>query len=109
MRVNSCLNGVATGVEPRRNTPVPFALHAPYPNPVSSNATIDFTLDREASVTMNVYDVAGRRVATLIDNEARPAGLSSVSFNTRQLPTGIYFVKMQTAVKSVTRKITVMR
>jgi hypothetical protein len=108
MRVNSCLGEAATGIGPRNATPA-FSLHAPYPNPASGTATIDFTLDTESKVSMNVYDVAGRRVATLINNEVHPAGLNTVSLNTRQMPTGIYFVKMQTPVKSVTRKITVVR
>ena len=107
MRLNSCLGEAATDVPPARSTPS-FTLHAPYPNPASGTATIDFTLDKGSNVSINVYDVAGRRVATLIDNASRPAGLGSVTLDTRTIPTGIYFLKLQSDRKSVTRKITIM-
>ncbi len=107
MRLNSCLGEAATDAPPARGTPA-FTLHAPYPNPTSGTATIDFTLDKESHVSIDMYDVAGRRVATLINNASRPAGLGSVTLDTRSIPSGIYFLKLQAERKSVTRKITIM-
>lgn len=86
-----------------------FALHAPYPNPVSALSRIGFSLDEAGPVSVTVYDVAGRRVAILIDGEARAAGESFVDLDSRSLAAGVYFVKMQTSTKSVSRKITVVR
>lgn len=106
MRLNSCLGEAATDV-PTRPTPA-FVLHAPYPNPTTGTATIDYTLDKESRVNINMYDVAGRRVATLLEDTSRPAGLSRVNFDTRRLPSGIYFVKLQAERKTLTRKITIM-
>ena len=107
MRLNSCLGEAATDVPPTRQTPA-FVLHAPYPNPTTGSATIDFTLEKESKVSLDMYDVAGRRVARLLDNASRPAGLGSVYFDTRNLPSGIYFVKLQADRKTLTKKLTIM-
>ncbi len=86
-----------------------FALAAPYPNPVTGQATIDFSLDRDETVSIGVYDVKGRRVAVLIDHATQPAGPGSVSFDAKTLRSGVYFVKMQTPTQSVSRKITIVK
>lgn len=86
-----------------------FALAAPYPNPVAGWATIDFSLDRAETVTIGVYDVQGRRVAVLIDRAPRAAGPGSARLDTKDLRSGVYFVKMQTPTRSISRKITVVR
>jgi hypothetical protein len=89
--------------------PPQFYLANPYPNPVSGISTIRFSLDEPATVNVTVYDVKGRRVATLADGEKMPAGFSSLSLNSREFASGVYFVKLSTPRASLTRKITVVR
>ena len=84
-------------------------LAAPYPSPVSGTATIAFTMGSAGRVSIAVYDVAGRRVASLLDASQQAAGPGSVSFNARNLPSGVYFVKMQTASQTLTKNITVVK
>lgn len=86
-----------------------FTLAAPYPSPVTGTATIDFTMGQPGRVSIAVYDVAGRRVSTLLDTSSRAAGPGSVSFNASNLPSGVYFVKMQTASQTLSKKITVVK
>ena len=86
-----------------------FALSTPYPSPVAGTATVDFTMGQPGRVSIAVYDVAGRRVATLLDSSAYGAGPSSVQFNAHDIPSGVYFVKMQTASQTLTKKITVVK
>ncbi|HEU4928427.1 MAG TPA: S8 family serine peptidase [Candidatus Krumholzibacteria bacterium] len=93
---------VSTGEVPK------YALADPYPNPLRGVSTIEFELLRGEPVSIEVFDVAGRRVASLL-NETRPAGPNSVTFNTRGLASGIYFVRMQTPSWSSARKITIVR
>jgi hypothetical protein len=108
MRVHLC-NTTATPVLDRPGAVPKFTLAAPYPNPVSGTATIDFSLDRAENVSIHVYDVAGRRVATILDNQGRGAGPGSVSFDAGGMASGVYFLKMQTPTKNVSRKITVLK
>jgi hypothetical protein len=108
MRMNAC-NVTATAIGDTPVQPPKFALAQPYPNPLSSSATIPFTLDDAGPVRITVYDVLGRRVATLLENEKRPAGPSQVQFNAEKLAAGVYFVKLEANRKSVTRKIAIVR
>jgi subtilisin family serine protease len=86
-----------------------FALSTPYPSPVSGTATVAFTMGQTGRVSIAVYDVAGRRVATLLDSSSYAAGPSTVQFDAHDVPSGVYFVKMQTASQSLTKKITVVK
>lgn len=69
-----------------------------YPNPFTSNTRITFSLPRATHVSLVVYDVSGRRVRTLVNGEV-PGGSHSASWDRtdeagRQLPAGVYFVRM---------------
>jgi hypothetical protein len=72
---------------------------AVYPNPFQDRAQVSFVLPEEQRVTVEVYDVLGRRVATLLDNAQRPADDSRpVVFNAsrlRSVGTGVYFFRVQ--------------
>ncbi|MFQ5510784.1 MAG: T9SS type A sorting domain-containing protein [Candidatus Krumholzibacteriia bacterium] len=107
MRMNAC-NAVATGItgsEPVRPPGFSMSFH---PNPTSARSTLGFSLDTPGPVTITVYDVTGRKVATLLQNETRPAGPGTVYFDSRSVAAGVYFVKMQTPTKSLSRKLTVV-
>ncbi|UCH84853.1 MAG: T9SS type A sorting domain-containing protein [Candidatus Latescibacterota bacterium] len=108
MRVNAC-NAVGTGIMDTPGQTPRFTLGAPQPNPAASSTLIPFSLDEDGPVTITLYDVAGRRVAVLLDNEPRPAGDGSVALDAGKLPAGVYFVKMKNGQKSVSRKITIVR
>jgi len=87
----------------------PTALAPGHPNPFASHTEIRFTLAHDARAIVTVHDISGWRVATLADDEL-PAGSHSRSWDglTRQgLPAaaGIYFVQLQTAELTQTRKI----
>jgi len=96
-----------TGVVPAA-TP-PFALSLPTPHPIRTRSTIGYRLDHTERVSIRVYDVMGRRVATLLETAARAAGPGSVQLDARALPSGVYFVKMESRTQSVTRKITILK
>jgi hypothetical protein len=87
----------------------PASLSVPMPNPVSSEATFRYTLDAEGPVEITVHDVKGRRVSTLLERGTRAAGEGTVRFRALGLASGVYFVKMKTAMGVVSRKIAVIR
>ena len=53
--------------------------------------------------------VKGERVATLLENATRAAGPGSVQLDARALPSGVYFVEMESRARSVARKITILK
>jgi len=105
-----------TATSPRTSVTVPaagLALSQSAPNPFHASTTIAFTLPERATVDLAVYDVAGRRVATLATG-VRPAGTHEVEWNGtdsagRRVGTGVYFCKLDAGGRSVTRKIAVLR
>jgi hypothetical protein len=106
MRYNGC-NETATAVADGGPQRVPMFLATPAPNPISSTAKIRFGLEEDAAVTMAVYDVKGRRVATILDGERRPMGEHTVEMSAHELPSGVYFIKLSTRMKSMSRKVVV--
>ena len=87
---------------------LPFALGQNFPNPFNPSTTIKFSLHRDGLVSLNVYDVAGRRVATVLEKEMK-AGDHSLSFNAGGLASGVYFYRLQTADLEQTRKMILLR
>ena len=93
--------------------PQPYALLPNYPNPFNPTTHLAFTTPREGRVRLELYDVAGRRVRTLVD-EVRPAGRHDVVWNGvddrgRGLASGIYFARLQAGDFGQTRKLTLVR
>ena len=86
-----------------------FELAAPFPNPAGSGAEVRLSTERRGPVEIAVYDVRGRRVATLLESEDHPAGSSVISVNTRDFPSGVYFVRLYAPGVSLSRKLVVLR
>jgi len=67
-----------------------------YPNPFNPTTTVNFTLDSESMVTLQLSDAAGRIVQTVLSDAAMSAGTHAVTLNAAQLPSGRYFVLLST-------------
>jgi len=65
-----------------------------YPNPFNENTVISYRINRNAFVTLKVYDTLGNEIATLV-NETKPAGSYSVNFNASNLPSGVYLYELR--------------
>jgi hypothetical protein len=72
-----------------------FELLQNYPNPFNPQTTLSWTLPRMSRVTLRVYDVLGREIATLVDHESLAAGTHDVSFDASHLSSGVYFYRLQ--------------
>ncbi|MFA5833628.1 MAG: glucoamylase family protein [Bacteroidota bacterium] len=86
------------------NIPEQYSLTQNYPNPFNPTTTISYQLSAIGNVSLKVYDVLGREIATLV-NEQKPAGMYSVSFDAGQLSSGIYFYKLTAGYFSQTQKM----
>ncbi|MCP4583394.1 MAG: T9SS type A sorting domain-containing protein [candidate division Zixibacteria bacterium] len=74
--------------------PSVFSIKQNYPNPFNANTTIDYGIPEDATVTIDVYDLLGRRVATLVDG-FQTAGYHTISWNAGNMTSGMYFYKIQ--------------
>jgi len=110
----------STEVENKDSTiPVAFELNQNYPNPFWSEATsrfagnpstqIAFSLPSTQNVTLKVYDLAGREVAALLQNERRAAGDHEVTFAANHLPSGVYIYRLTAGDYVATRKMLLVR
>jgi endonuclease/exonuclease/phosphatase family metal-dependent hydrolase len=94
--------------------PTSSRLYAPYPNPLRGTATVRFDVARMAHATLDVFDVAGRRVARLHDRTLEP-GSYRVEWNGaddrgRAVEAGLYFVRLSGAgLPTATARVAVMR
>lgn len=94
-------------VEADFGLPNKFELKQNYPNPFNPSTEIGFALAKEGKVTLNVYNVLGVKVATLLNNEYREAGYHTLQFTTQsyQLPSGIYYYKLESSGNVQVRKM----
>ena len=85
-----------------------FRLLQNYPNPFNPSTTIRFTLPGREMVSLKVYDILGREVATLLNGEL-PAGDHRVQFEGQNLPSGVYFYRLRAGNFVKTRKMLLVR
>lgn len=90
-----------------------FALEGNHPNPFRTQTTLRFTLPEATSVTLSVYDVVGRKVATLVE-DTLPAGPHEVVWqarasNGRALASGVYLVRLEAGPRVQTQRVTLVK
>ncbi len=88
--------------------PQSFALEQNYPNPFNPSTTISYTIPKSGRVTLKVYSVLGSEVAVLHDGY-QSAGTHSVQFNAADLPSGVYFYRLEAGDQSSTKKLLLLK
>ena len=96
------------GVDDNSQVPAKFELEQNYPNPFNPSTNINFTISAKSNVKLSVYNLLGQKVATLMDKPLT-AGQYHVTFNGSDLPSGIYFYRLQAGKYSQTRKMLLMK
>ncbi len=84
---------IPAGINDFNELPNNFKLRQNYPNPFNSRTVISYSISKPASVELNVYDVLGTKVRTLV-NECQDAGNHEVPFDPKNLSAGVYFYKL---------------
>jgi hypothetical protein len=74
--------------------PERYTLYQNYPNPFNPATTIEFDLPEPSVVSLKVYDLLGREVETLLDNESMDEGNQEISFDAGGLSSGVYFYRL---------------
>lgn len=101
--------GTFVGID-RLNDPVPssFELQQNYPNPFNPSTIIKFQIPSTGHVTLRVFDLLGREVATLVNEEMMP-GRYERTFDGSSFAGGMYFCRLQSNESSATRKLVLLR
>jgi len=94
--------------EPAGDLPEKFELQQNFPNPFNPSTTIAYNLPKTADVSLAVYNVLGRQVATLLDKK-QTAGRHQTSFDASNLSSGIYIYRLQAGGKVFTRKMILVK
>lgn len=100
--------GTQTDVNETVGLPEAFELKQNYPNPFNPETTINFTMAKQGYVTLKVYNVLGKEIATLV-NENRSAGQHSVKFSSKNIASGIYFYSLKSGSLMQTKKMTILK
>ncbi len=99
---------VITYIETVEEIPADFALLQNYPNPFNPSTKIEFKIPAAGLVNIKVYDLLGREVITLINDELQP-GNYTIDFDASTLASGIYFYKLNTGEFNSTKKMILLK
>jgi len=100
----------SVGVPEGREAKIPkvFSLSQNYPNPFNPVTTIKYGLPQGAYVSLTIYNIAGQRVTTLV-NEEQQAGYHEVNWDGKGMASGIYFYRIQAGQFTQTRKMILLK
>ena len=85
-----------------------YSLSQNYPNPFNPSTTIIYQLPAQIHVTLKVFDVLGREIATLVNSVEQP-GYKSVNFNANNFASGVYYYRLQAGNFIETKKLVLLR
>ncbi|MCF6268690.1 MAG: T9SS type A sorting domain-containing protein [Melioribacteraceae bacterium] len=101
--------GITTNIREERTTVVKdYNLMQNYPNPFNPTTTINFAIPKQSQVKLAVYNIIGEKVAELINAEIS-AGYHSISFDARNLSSGVYFYRLVANNFVETKKLILLR
>ena len=89
--------------------PAKFYLEQNFPNPFNPSTTIKFGITQPANVDLRIYDILGREVAVLINNEHMGTGTYNISFDASRLASGNYIYRMTAGNKTISKKMQLLK
>jgi photosystem II stability/assembly factor-like uncharacterized protein len=102
------INPFITGIKDSKNLPAEFSLKQNYPNPFNPSTKITYILNMNEKVVLRVYDILGKEVAELI-NQNETAGKHSVQFDGSSLSSGVYFYSITAGNFRDTKKMILIK
>jgi hypothetical protein len=103
-------NGLITDVENQQSLDLPksYQLFQPYPNPFNPETVIRYALPKRSRTVIKIFNMTGQELFTLLD-DTKEAGYHRLKWSGKQVPSGIYFVRLQAEGYSQVQKVTLMR
>ncbi len=102
------INVTTTGVTDKNTLAKEFHIYPAYPNPFNNSTVISFSLPEQSQVKINIFNIAGQEVTTLVNSEMQP-GLHKVRWNADEVPSGVYFYAIETKNSVETRKLILLK
>ena len=90
------------------NLPLKFELIQNYPNPFNAKTIISYTISKETEVTVDIYDILGRKVTTLVDEE-QTAGNHQIIWDAGDNSSGVYFYRIHAGDKTDTKRMVLLK
>ena len=103
------MNGIVGVTQTGTEIPKEYTMSQNYPNPFNPTTKIDFSVPLAAKVSLIVYDLSGREVTRLANNEFKSAGYYTVQFNAGNLSSGVYFYRLISGKFSQTKKLILIK
>ena len=107
-RLTLTINPTTTSAPIDSELPKVIALNQNYPNPFNPNTQISYDLPQTANVRLDVFNIQGQRVATLV-NAAQNAGSYNITFNATHLASGVYLYRLQAGATVLIKKMTLVK
>jgi len=95
----------------QQELPNPVAVQIPfkvYPNPFYNNTTIEYQLNGVEKVNLLIYDLSGKLIKTMVNNELQSAGIYQYNFNKESLKEGMYLLYLETEKEQLIKKMILM-
>ena len=86
-----------------------FSLAQNYPNPFNPTTTITFTLAQDGMTTLKIFDILGREVATLVNEELKAGMLHQATFDASKVASGIYFYRLESGNNLLIKKFVLIK
>lgn len=107
-RLSLVIEPMSTSLPVAGELPAEFALRQNYPNPFNPTTQISYDLPESADVRLEVFNVMGQRVATLV-NATQNAGTHNLTFDASRLASGVYIYRLQAGSNVFTKKMTLVK
>ena len=98
-----------SGISNQGSEPYTFKLSQNYPNPFNPSTMISFIIPQKSRVTLNIYDVNGKLVSKIIDNEMKTEGKYTYEFDGNTLSSGMYYYKLSAGSFTETKKMILLK
>ncbi|HRE42005.1 MAG TPA: YHYH protein [Ignavibacteria bacterium] len=98
---------LATGIE-NTNSQINFVLHQNFPNPFNPSTKIKFEINKSSDVKLFVYDISGKLISTLI-NQNLNSGVYESTFDGNNLSSGVYFYKLINGTEEITKRMLLVK
>jgi len=106
--VMSFVVNIPTDVNSEKDTPFEFYLEQNFPNPLNPSTTIKYSIPKSSQVTLKIFNTLGEELETLV-NEDKPVGTYEVNWNAANLPSGVYFYRLQAGDFVETKKMILIK
>lgn|GEM_PF-6130861 len=102
-------NTLSTNSEPVNGIPASLTLEQNYPNPFNPDTQIEFALPNRTKVRLTVYDILGRTVATILEEQLMDPGYYSLPFQSNGLSSGVYLYELTTGGSRIVKRMTLLK